>query len=68
MLLTYFCKETDGFYQKEEKEIGDGEYYYLLGGGIGHAFASEDLNFVPLGYKIRHHHCANTHGFKKRSK
>lgn len=33
MLLTYFCKETDDFYQKiERKKIGDGEYYYLFMG------------------------------------
>jgi len=33
MLLTYFCKETDDFYQKEEEKIiGDGEYYYLFRG------------------------------------
>jgi len=30
-----------------------GNIITYLGGGIGHAFASEDLNSVPLGYKIR---------------
>lgn len=30
-----------------------GSIIIYLVGGIGHAFASEDLNFVPLGYKIR---------------